>query len=292
MQPFQAFAFLDIDHPVVAWGVYRGVLVSAQAGGTPPECPVSVMFAGIVQHQNNARLHNELLIELVRSQRFQAKVSRLAGMFFFTDVVQANAAVSWGGHFCQENLAELEVHPIGPTTKVDANWITYAQVDAAGRLNPNATAWIERYWAGDAFNDAPVWETLAHGRAVIYGTDLRQRAYERTATAFPDALDTLEVARLAAAAGSDLGQSTAWITRAAPDRLQLAYYLDMRDAENPDFLKRLAAYDGPKNIRDLAPGKDTFGLPDFRPYSCEFSMSQVNDAPFESQRIHRNELGI
>jgi len=66
----------------------------------------------------------------------------------------------------------------------------------------------------------------------------------------------------------------------------------MRDADNPEFLERLAAYDRPKNIRDVAPGKDTFGLPDFRPYSCEFTMSQIDDASFEPQPIHRNELGI
>lgn len=292
MQPFQAFAFLDIEHPVVAWGVYRGVLVSALASGTPPEGPVSMMFAGIIQQQNNARLHNELLIEKVRARSYRSQVSRLAGMYFFTDANHAETATAWGRHFCRDNLAELEVHPIGSTTKVDANWITYAQVDSTGRLNPDATAWIETYWAGEAFSDSPVWETIAHGRAIIFGTELRQRAYNLTAAAFPNALDTLEVARIAAAADSDLGQSTAWITRPEPDRLRLAYYLDMRDADNPEFLKRLAAHDGPRNIRDLAPGKETFGLPDFRPYGCEFTMSQVAGAPFPSRRVHRNERGI
>ena len=56
--PFQAFAYLDIEHPVVAWGVYRGVLVSAQASAAPPNCPVSMMFAGIIHHKNNVRLQN------------------------------------------------------------------------------------------------------------------------------------------------------------------------------------------------------------------------------------------
>ena len=64
--PFQAFAYLNIDHPVVAWGVYRGVIVSAQVTGTPPTCPVSMMFAAMVQSQNNARFQNELLIDFVR----------------------------------------------------------------------------------------------------------------------------------------------------------------------------------------------------------------------------------
>ena len=42
----QAFVFLDIDHPIVAWGAYRGVLVSANAEYQLPQYPVSMMFAG------------------------------------------------------------------------------------------------------------------------------------------------------------------------------------------------------------------------------------------------------
>jgi len=40
------FAFLDIEHPVIAWETYRGVLVSANAEYVPPDCPISMMFAG------------------------------------------------------------------------------------------------------------------------------------------------------------------------------------------------------------------------------------------------------
>lgn len=141
--PFHAFAYLDIDHPVVAWGAYRGFLVSAHAEARPPQVPVSMMLAGMIQHQNNARLHNELLIEGVRVGRSPDQVPRLTGMYFFTDVVQASAALAWGGHFRPENLVEVEVHPVRPPSKVDANWITYAERDAAGRIHPTKTDWIE-----------------------------------------------------------------------------------------------------------------------------------------------------
>jgi hypothetical protein len=289
-QPFQAFAYLDIEHPVVAWGAYRGVLVSARAEGQTPEGPVSLMFAGIIEHQNNARLHNELVIERVRAQKFPEQTSRLSGMYFFTDVAQAHAALSWGSHFCRENLVEVEVYPVRQCSKVDASWITHAQIDETGRIDARATTWIEQYWAGEPLSDSPVWEIIVDGRAVISGTGLRQRAYDLTARIFPNALDTLEVARLAATVGSDLGQTTAWITRAASDRLRLAYYLDMRDAENPEFLDRLGKYDGPKNMKDLALGKEMFGLPDFRQFGCDFTVSQVKAAFSRELRVHRNEV--
>jgi len=72
-----------------------------------------MMFAGIVQSQNNARFQNELLIDAVRAQQFPQQVSRLWGIYFFEDLAQATQATAWGGHFRRENLAELEVYPIG-----------------------------------------------------------------------------------------------------------------------------------------------------------------------------------
>lgn len=290
VKAFQAFAYLDIDHPVVAWGAYRGVLVSAHAEARLPKAPVSMMFAGIVQHQNNARLHNEFRIEHVRAERFPHQVSRLTGMYFFTDGGQAESALEWGGHFRSENLAELEVRPVRPCSMVDANWITHAEVDGNGRIDPAATKWIENYWAGEPFSDSPVWETIVDGRAVIFGTDLRQRAYNLVARAFSNALDTLEIARLAATVGSDLGQTSAWVTRTAVDRFRLEYYLDMRDAENPEFLDQLGKHDGPRNWKDIALGKETFGLPDFRPFGCEFATSALDDQRSVPYRVHR-ELG-
>jgi hypothetical protein len=250
-----------------------------------------MMFAGMIQHQNNSRLHNELLIEGVRAAKYPDYVSRLTGMYFFTDVAQANAALVWGGHFRPQNLVEVEAHPTRQYSKVDANWITHAEVDATGRVDPTKTDWIEKYWTGAPFSDQPVWETIVDGRAAIFGTEVRQRAYENIVREFPNALDTLEIARLGAAVGSDVGQTAAWITRTAENRFSLAYCLDMRDAKNPEFLDRLGKYDGARNMKDLAPGKETFGLPDFRPFGCEFAASATGSAPTGAYQVHR-ELGI
>ena len=91
---FSALAYLDVEHPVVAWGVYRGVLVSATAG-PPPDGgaqPVSMMFARMLEQRNIMRLNNELLIESVRAHRHSHQVSRLEGMFFFERNTEAYAA--------------------------------------------------------------------------------------------------------------------------------------------------------------------------------------------------------
>jgi len=205
----------------------------------------------------------------------------------FTDPSSAKHAESWSAHFERSNLAELEVYPSQSATVVDANWITHAPVDANGRIAEDSTSWIESYWSGKPFDGAPLWETIVNGRAVVWGTELRERAYGLLQREFPDALDTLEIARIAAHLGSDLGQSTAWLTEPSPGRLELAYYMDFRDAEDPEFLARLQAYDGPRNVKDLAPGKATFGLPNFVPYGSKFTITELESAQEGLYRVHR-----
>lgn len=270
----QAFAFLDIDHPVVAWGAYRGVLVSANAEYQPPQCPVSMMFASIILQQNNARLRNELLIEKYRQIHFPRCYSRLRGMYFFEERSIAEHAYEWGGHFSPEYLAELELYPTSAIFRHDANWITHAPLDQEGRIE--SEEWIPKYLSGEEYpGKTPVWELIVQGRAVICGTELRERAYQNILKRFPDAISILEVSRIAAHVGSDLGQASAWVMRESESSMNLSFSLDMRDANNPDFLERVRLYDGPRNHKDLAVGGDKFRVPDFREFSCRFLTNSV-----------------
>lgn len=282
----QAFAFLDIDHPVVAWGAYRGILVSANAEYQPPQCPVSMMFAGIVLHQNNTRLWNELLIEKYRQVHFPRCNSRLTGMYFFEDLHTAECAYQWGGHFSPEFLAEIELYPTSAIFRHDANWITYAPLDSNGRIK--SEEWIPKYWSGEECpGKTPVWELIVQGRAVICGTDLRKRAYENIVKKFPDAVSILEISRIAAHVGSDLGQTSAWLKRESESLVTLSFFIDMRDADNTQFLERVRQYDGPRNHKDLAVGGDKFWLPDFHEFSCQFLMNSVLTDRFIFL-VHRN----
>ena len=277
MRQFVGYACLDIDHPPVAWATYRGVLVSAKAGIGPDMQPVSMMLAGIIRAQNNARLHNELIIEYVRASSFPYAVSRLGGMYFFETMDGALQATEWGSHFKPANIVELGIAPIRDVTRVDSNWITFARLEDGGRLDIANLDWIQQYWRGLPFPDkTPLWEILVEGRATIWGTDHRERAYELLRNEFPDCLDTLEIARIGAELESDLGHSRPWIRQISEDKYELGYLLDMRDATNPDFLKRLQEYKGPRNWKDLQIGvKETMGVPDFRPYGATFHVGRL-----------------
>lgn len=267
------YAFIDVDHPVVAWAAYRGVLVSANAEYLPPQCPISMMFAGIVLHQNNVRLHNELLIEKYRQLHFPHRNSRLTGMYFFEDRGVAEQAYEWGGHFLPEYLGEFELYPSNSITRLDSNWITHAPLRQDGRIQNEE--WINKYWSGEPFpGKHPIWELIVQGRGVLCGTELRERAYTTVSARFPEAVSILEVSRIAAHVGSDLGQAFAWAVREGYGSIKLSFFLDMRDANKPDCLERVRLFDGPRNHKDLAVGGEHFRVPDFGEFSCQFSVAE------------------
>jgi hypothetical protein len=265
-----AWAYLNIRHPLCAWGTYRAVLVCPPA----EQGFVSVWMTSALQDENPARLARELSLEKYRA--FPSRVSRLRGMYCFMDIESAERAMSrWGrpkNHFRPEFLAELSLSEAGQKRdRLDSNWITHAQINEKGLYV--SEEWISHYWAGDPYPDAvPIWETIVDGRLVVLGTELRERAYANVKKGFPDSLMFLEISRQAAWVGSDLGSISGWI-RDAGNEFVLEYLMDMRDAENPEFLQkltRLREAGHPMRVEDMKPHieNDSFGsVPDFRKFS-------------------------
>lgn len=281
---FPAFAYLDIEHPTVAWSAYRGVLVSAYAAPPAGSSPVSMMVAGMLLTRNASRLKNELQIELVRQLKHPYIPSRLGAMYFFDTEAQALRAVAegWGDYFQPENLVEIELYETAPLARFDSNWITHAPLDVNGHLS--STEWVSNYWAGEPYPRAePLWEILANGRAVICGTTLRQRAYELLKCRWPRSVALLEVARIAAQLGSDLGQLKAFLVPDEYGRLTLQFFIDMRDSDDESFLNRITCYDGPRNHADLSVGDESFYVPDLRHYGCSVSTDLLLPAGFTSR---------
>jgi hypothetical protein len=196
-------------------------------------------------------------------------------MFCFLDLASAERACSWSpssrSHFRPEFLAELNLDEADPRRdRLDANWITYPPVDDHGNISD--IEWIHRYWKGEPYpGKEPIWETLIHGRAIVLGTDLRERAYRLIKANFPDALTFLELGRQAAWVGSDLGNVCAHM-REDGEYVALDYAMDMRDADNPVFLEKLQKLKEsghPINWADITPNtaQGSFGRTmDLRPF--------------------------
>ena len=240
----EAFAYLDITDPLVAWLVYRGELVTARL--THPNT-LSFWATGYLRHLalNARRYHTELALEEVRRNEFPNAVNRLEGFYVFLDEASARAAAAhWGCAFDLSHLAEVGIVAGSRTSTHDAEWIS-------NKLGEDLDCvWMRAYLRGEPHGDAPIWETLVDGRALVFGTSLRQAAYEVVKAEWPRSLALLELSRVAPYLDSDLGLVSAFVVN--DDRGErVRYFLNFVDAQNPDFLTRLAEYTGPKNTQDL-----------------------------------------
>jgi hypothetical protein len=258
-----AWAFLNISHPVCAWATYRGVLVS----GRPDPGFMSVWALSMIQGGDPNRVQWEITLEAHRANFYPKKVSRLKGMYCFTDLRSAEAAMHWGSHFKPEYIAELSLSESQRvSTRLDSNWITFNLKEP-----PFGAYALNAYWSGLPHPEhEPIWETLVEGRMIVLGTHLRERAYELVHKYMPYSAAILEASRVAAWAGSDLGNTTGWVHEDGDD-LVFDYLMDMRDANNPDFLERLQRLreEGhpmrPEAVQAFA--EDKVRLPDLRPLS-------------------------
>ena len=255
--PQTGFVGLDLSDPLVAWLVYRGEMVSSTQ---VHERALSFwltrhMRRAVFAQTRSASFAEELALEQLRSECYSSAVPRLSGFYMFEDEGAARSALTrWGDPDRAETIVEVGLRPGARTSRHDAEWIA---LDAP----PDAGAWMRRYLSGEPSGPAPSWELIVDGRALIYGTPVREAAYETVRSTWPDSLPLLEVARLGVELDSDLGLITAMLTRDQTGT-RVEYVMDMRDAHDPGFLRRLSTYEGPVNHADLA---DQSGrVPDLR----------------------------
>ncbi len=271
----RVFCFLDLEHPAVAWAVMRGMLVSASHASTPPDPAfVSFMQAGIIQNRNNARIFNEFVVENVRAKLFPTQVSRIQGMYFFKSRAEAEARIGdplWPSYFSPENLLELELRYDGLFSDVDANWITFAPL-ANNRITPENLEWIRRYWSGEAFNNAPAWERIANGIALVLDETVRRKCYEYVREMFP--LSHIEIlkARLASEAGTRGGQISPFLLRQNETQLHLVYLTSEAEFQDPAVIESISKHPDAGALGRMMAESETWRRPDFRPWGAVVEM--------------------
>jgi hypothetical protein len=276
------FAFLDLDHPAVAWAIMRGMIVSADAVPDDSSGRLSFMMAGMIFHQNNTRLYNEAVIEHARTARHPARVSRLRGIYAFESRLLAERMINardWPCYFQAENLVELEFYLHGEATKVDADWITDAPRNN-GRLDLSNLDWIDTYWSGRARSSTPVWETIGNGVGLVLDTSIRKRAYEAVQATFPDCWIFTEMSRLASEAGSAGGLVTPILLRNDDDRLKLTYTIRDADFHDARVVQEMRTHPDFGRLAHRATSVETFTVPDFTPWSKSLTMSVRELSPF------------
>jgi len=257
----EARANLNIANPLVAWLVYRGEMISSsevheQAVGF---WLMRALSAESSTGHRSAVFRDELVLDALREAHQPNAISRLRGFYVFDDEMSAERAIQqWGGSFHQEALAEVGILEGSRWSRHDAEWIST-------RIGSGDGSWMLPYLQGEPCGDHPVWELLVEGRAVVFGTQLREAAYEVVKQVWPRSLALLELSRVAVELRSELGVIAPMVHGQSND-YRVDFAMNFVDATNQEFLERFARYDGPKNTNDLGPGSDLV-LPDLKPYS-------------------------
>jgi hypothetical protein len=290
----RVFAFLNLEHPAVAWAVMRGMVVSADQAHQPPHPGfISFMLAGMIEWQNNRRIFNEAIIEEARSRQFRERVSRLRGIFFFRSRAEAEARIGdpdWPPYFNRNNLIEFELSPAAPATIVDANWITFAPLGPDFRVQTDDLAWIEKYWNGLQYQKEPVWEVIANGVAVILDEKVRRSCYDHVRKVFPRSHIPILMARLASEAGTLGGLTTPYLMRKDSETVELAYVWSDKEFHNPEIVKKIAAHPDAGALGRMMRENETWNIPDFRPYGCTFKLGvqSAADGVIPTISVHHN----
>ena len=266
-----AWVFLNISNPVCAWATYRSVLVSVPSG---PGF-ISVWTAAMLKNGDPNRIRRELMLERHRATFFPQRVSRLKGMYCFTDLESAERALKWGSYFRAENLAELSLAQAKQGDRMDSNWISYSEIENS----PDPKEAMDSYWSGKPYpHEDPIWEVLVEGRLIVLGVELREPAYKLIDHYMPESTEILELGRVAAWVGSDLGSSCGFL-RNDGDYVVLDYLMDMREANDPAFLERIAQLgesghpmrpEAVQAFRD-----DKVRVPDLRPFGFRKLKSEM-----------------
>jgi hypothetical protein len=132
-------------------------------------------------------------------------------------------------------------------SKHDAKWISLMWENE----NP-PEEWLRAYWNGDPCSIGPdnsIWELISESASVVWTRDLRERAYEEIKRYDEKCLGMLELARVAAELGYNLGHIQLFL-KIKGSMLETSYIMNSA-FDDPEFLKDFADYKGPKNTDDL-----------------------------------------
>ncbi len=251
-----AFVALDLSDPLVAWLAYRAEVVSA--GHVNPRSLSFWLTRALrdrVEGRRKAAFDDEVALDQRRARLHPSAVSRLRGFYVFEEQATARAAVAEWGFKGTHSLVEVAMLDGCKFSRHDAQWITLRLGDKGSQQ------WMAHYLAGEPCPATPpMWELVVEGRAIIFGTDARERAHDTVKRCWPRSLPLLELARVAVELDSDLGLIVP-VLSGPVDHLSVRYEMSSADMADDQFLNRFAKFRGPKNTADLHGGSDLI-LPD------------------------------
>jgi hypothetical protein len=182
------YAYLDIEHPMVAWEVAIGRIRSIDITKFEVSIWQYTSLSNYVKYGLDQNFINEIELEYVRKQHFPNRVSRMQGVYFFESYDDAVFALKhWDIPLKENYISEISFTPQN-ITKVDSEWIT-SYID-----KKTNNSWMNKYWNGEIKEDKPLYEILATGLGVILNYDLRIQAYKNIFELWPYSTPLLAMA--------------------------------------------------------------------------------------------------
>lgn len=184
------YAVLDIDHPMVAWEVAIGRILSVPIKDTNNvEYPTPSLWlynniATSVSGFSLSDFKSEIQIETIRSTEFHNSPSRFSGAFFFETRDDAEKACRmWEWESKINYISEVDFYIEGEYLKLDSNWITneIRSLSASER-----TTAIRNYYNGVIYSKLePLYEIICTGFGNVLNHDLRREAYKKIRDKYP-----------------------------------------------------------------------------------------------------------
>lgn len=255
--------------------------------GTKEFRPLNYWPLGLLKKRDRIPLLKELRLEEIRREFYPHQVSRLHGLYVWGDQDSAvRGQQRWGTvagtHFQPEYLVEVSF-TYSALSRVDTTWIDECLLPDTIPFDENDVDWMHSYWKGDPYPESdPLWEYIVEGRGVIWGTALREKAYEILEQQAPLSLGQLELGRIAVELGSELYHIAPYIQRTGKTKFMVRYFFDGRQ-QNNDFMRilgrHIAKADGSAiNWHAINLLKETTYLLDLQHLSFEIDSSEfVND---------------
>ncbi len=220
------FAYLNIEHPMVAWEVAIG-RVKSSCDNNSTNFGISLWQYNLLKKYSKfgdaKKFISELKLERIRQKKFQHHISRLRGLYFFESEEDASAAiVRWNIPHRKKYISEV-YFSANAVTKVDSEWVTW-------NLMSENTDWMERYWSGEVYGNTPLYELLGSGIGVVQNMELRAQAYKNILEWWPTSTPLLASACCAFKYKNmeEVALVRPTLTKES-DRIVGSYYINMND---------------------------------------------------------------
>lgn len=170
------YAYLNIEHPMVAWEVAIGRIRSI-CDQRENRFGISLWMYNrlelYLKNRESVIVKNEFRLEYIRQKKFLDSVSRLEGVYFFKTRNDAETALErWRMPHKKKYISEVYFSG-NNYTELDSEWITNCI-----NMEQNYNNWMESYWGGEVYGEKPLTEVLASGIGVIQNNNLRLQAYK------------------------------------------------------------------------------------------------------------------